>query len=66
MTSTDAPRYRVLTNHEGQHALLPATVPVPARWSDTGFLGTEAECIDHVDARWTDLRPLSLRRALEE
>ncbi len=38
---------------------------MPAGWRETGFVGTKDECLAHVDEVWTDMRPLSLRRAME-
>ncbi len=57
------PRHVVVRNDEEQYALWPAGRPAPAGWHETGFGGTEAECVAHVDSVWTDLRPRSLREA---
>lgn len=64
--TAEEPRFRVLVNDEEQYGVLPVSVPVPPHWSDAGFAGTRAQCAAHVDERWPDIRPLSLRRALEE
>jgi MbtH protein len=61
-TTEHQPRYQVLVNDEEQYALFPAGLTVPRGWAPAGFSGSEAECAAHVDARWTDTRPLSLRR----
>nr|WP_308409578.1 MbtH family NRPS accessory protein [Streptomyces sp. A3M-1-3] len=53
--------YQVLVNHEEQYALYPAVRALPDGWTPAGFTGTEDECAAHVDAHWTDTRPLSLR-----
>ena len=58
-------RWTVLINHEEQYGLYPAGGPVPEGWRTAGFVGTEDECQAYVDERWTDLRPASLRRAME-
>lgn len=55
--------YQVLVNHEEQYGLYPATHELPDGWRPTGFSGSEDECAAHVDAHWTDTRPLSTRRA---
>ncbi|POX37952.1 MbtH family protein [Streptomyces sp. Ru73] len=55
--------YQVLVNHEEQYALYPAVRELPDGWTPAGFTGTEDECAAHVDAHWTDTRPLSLRAA---
>lgn len=57
--------YVVVVNGEEQHALWPADRDVPAGWRNEGFRGSEQECMDHVDQVWTDMRPLSLRQAME-
>ncbi|SHF57270.1 MbtH protein [Jatrophihabitans endophyticus] len=55
--------YTVVRNDEGQYALWPADLDVPAGWVEQGRRGTEQECSDWVDTVWTDMRPLSLVRA---
>lgn len=55
----------VVVNDEEQHALWPADLEVPAGWRMEGFRGSEQECSDHVDRVWTDMRPASLRRAMD-
>jgi MbtH protein len=62
----DESEYAVVINDEEQYSMLPAGVPLPGGWRFTGFRGTEQECIEHVDAVWTDMRPLSLRRAMSD
>ncbi|MEU9187974.1 MbtH family NRPS accessory protein [Streptomyces sp. NPDC048484] len=56
--------WTVLVNSEQQYGLYPTDLPIPKGWRDTGYAGTEEECMRHVDAAWTDMRPLSLRGAL--
>lgn len=58
-------QYRVVVNDEEQHALWPLTAEVPAGWRAEGFQGSRQECMDHVDEVWTDMRPASLRRAMD-
>lgn len=55
---------RVLINDEEQYGIFPADLPLPGGWRDAGCTGTEDECVRYVDQHWTDMRPLSLRRAL--
>jgi MbtH protein len=57
--------HRVVVNAEEQYAIVARTWPVPDGWRDVGFEGSEEECIAHVDQVWTDMRPLSLREAME-
>jgi len=56
--------YKVVLNHEEQYSLWPAHRENPAGWRDAGMQGTRAACLAHVDAVWTDMRPLSLRQAM--
>jgi MbtH protein len=35
-------------------------------WSDAGKSGTKAECLEYIKEVWTDMRPLSLRRKMQE
>ncbi|WP_019031056.1 MbtH family protein [Salinispora arenicola] len=65
MTDTAAMTWTVLVNSEEQCGLHPADLPVPQGWQSVGFTGSEEQCIRHVDATWTDMRPLSLRTALD-
>ncbi|MFE7181894.1 MbtH family protein [Streptomyces erythrochromogenes] len=58
----EATDYAVLVNDEGQYSLWPQWKPVPAGWSVSLERAGRQECLDHVDARWTDMRPASLVR----
>lgn len=65
MSDNGPERWTVLINAEEQHGLFPADLPTPAGWRPTDFTGTEEECVAYVDEHWTDMRPLSLRQALD-
>ncbi len=56
--------FYVLVNDEDQHSLWPAFADVPTGWRVVFGVGTRAECLDHVEANWTDLRPRTLREAM--
>ena len=56
--------YRVVRNNEEQYSIWPAHQPLPAGWTGDGTVGSKQECLDHIEAVWTDLRPLSLRRQM--
>ena len=60
----DSVRYEVVVNDEGQHSVWWVGRERPAGWRAEGKQGTRAECLDHIDAVWTDMRPASLRAAL--
>jgi MbtH protein len=58
---TEEPRYRVVVNHEEQYSIWPAHRENASGWRGAGYLGTRAECLDHIERVWTDMRPLSIR-----
>jgi MbtH protein len=58
--------YVVLVNEEGQYSLWPVFLDVPAGWTTTGPRGRRQECLAWIDANWTDMRPRSLVKAMEE
>jgi MbtH protein len=58
--------YLVLVNDEGQHSLWPSSRDVPAGWKAVGPDGKRPECLDWIEANWTDMRPKSLIAAMEK
>jgi uncharacterized protein YbdZ (MbtH family) len=58
--------YSVVVNHEEQYSIWPSERPVPAGWRTVGKQGPKQECLDYIAEVWTDMRPLSLRRKMEE
>lgn len=50
----------VLVNAEGQHCLWPALADVPVGWTAAHGPAGRGECLDYVNAHWTDLRPQSV------
>lgn len=66
MHDDDETRYAVVLNHEEQYSIWPVGRAVPDGWREAGKVGTKAECLAHIDEVWTDMRPLSLRRAMAE
>lgn len=57
--------YLVLMNCEEQYSLWPKHIAVPNGWKVCKE-GTKAECGAYVNEVWTDMRPLSLRKHMEE
>ena len=37
----------------------------PLGWRGVGVAGSKQECLAHIETVWTDMRPLSLRRAMD-
>lgn len=58
--------YLVLVNDEGQHSLWPSFVEVPAGWTVAHEESSRSACLDYVNASWTDLRPTSLIRSMDD
>jgi MbtH protein len=58
--------YEVVMNHEEQYSIWPSYKAIPAGWRAVGKSGPKSECLAYIEEVWTDMRPLSLRRALGE
>ena len=59
-------RYNVVINHEEQYSIWPVEREIPDGWKAVGKEGTKAECLEYIEEVWTDMRPLSLRKFMEE
>ncbi len=66
LKDADTMIYRVVKNHEEQYSIWPKGKDLPLGWVDDGFDGSKQSCLDHIDSVWTDMRPLSLRKQMEE
>jgi len=58
--------YKVVVNHEEQYSIWPADRENALGWRDAGKSGAKDECLAHIKEVWTDMRPLSLRKKMEE
>tara|TARA_Y100000310_G_scaffold344118_1_gene455222 strand:+ start:361 stop:579 length:219 start_codon:yes stop_codon:yes gene_type:complete len=58
--------FSVVMNHEEQYSIWPVAKELPLGWNKTGFEGLKKDCLAHIDEVWTDMRPLSLRKQMEE
>jgi MbtH protein len=58
--------FLALVNDEGQYSLWPAFADVPAGWTVALGPSSRDDCLRHIETSWTDMRPRSLVRALEE
>ena len=61
----DSTIYKVVVNHEEQYSIWPADRDNALGWRDGGKQGTKAECLAHIKEVWTDMRPLSLRKKMD-
>lgn len=59
-------RWFVVQNDEGQYAIWPEGRDVPQGWNVIGPVRSKQEALDHIKETWTDMRPQSLRRRMEE
>ena len=62
----DTTIYKVVVNHEEQYSIWPANRENAPGWRDSGPSGSKAECLAYIERVWTDMRPLSLRRQMDE
>jgi MbtH protein len=58
--------YAVVVNHEEQYSIWPADRDLPLGWKTVGKSGLKPECLAYIKEAWTDMRPLSLRKRMEE
>ncbi|MGH9568559.1 MAG: MbtH family protein [Candidatus Angelobacter sp.] len=58
--------YKAVVNHEEQYSIWPEDRTNAPGWNDAGKSGTKAECLAYIKEVWTDMRPLSLRKKMEE
>jgi MbtH protein len=58
--------FHVLVNDEGQHSLWPSFRDVPAGWSIVHKSDTRMACLNFIETNWTDMRPRSLIRVMDE
>jgi MbtH protein len=57
--------YAVVVNDEEQYSIWEADLAPPAGWRADGFEGSREACLAHIDEVWTDMRPASLRDAMD-
>lgn len=62
----DAIIYHIVVNHEEQYSIWPSYKEMPGGWRVTGKSGGKDECLAYIKEIWTDMRPLSLRKHMEQ
>lgn len=65
MTAINPDIYVVVMNHEEQYSIWPEYKDIPLGWTAVGKAGSKDECLEYIREVWTDMRPLSLRKAME-
>jgi MbtH protein len=58
--------FNVVVNHEEQYSIWPDYREIPNGWTAVGVAGKKQECLAYIEQVWTDMRPLSLRKAMDE
>ena len=56
----------VLVNDEGQYSLWPTFVDVPLGWNSVHEPASRQVCLDYINQTWTDMRPRSLIKQMEQ
>jgi MbtH protein len=64
MSESENVRYQVVVNDEEQYSIWPEGRELPLGWRSAGKAGTKEECLAYIEEVWTDMRPLSLRKAM--
>lgn len=58
--------YHVVLNDEEQYSIWAADRDLPVGWHAEGTKGSREECLARIGEVWTDMRPLSLRKRMEQ
>jgi MbtH protein len=58
--------FKVVLNHEEQYSIWPKNKDLPIGWKEDGTEGVKQVCLEHIEKVWTDMRPLSLRQAMDQ
>lgn len=58
--------YFVVINDEEQYSIWPADREQPAGWYLVGDARSREECLSYIERVWTDMRPKSVRQALDK
>ena len=61
----DGDLFIALINEEEQYSIWPAKKEIPLGWKSVGFSGSKQEVSAYIDEHWTDMRPATLRRAMD-
>ena len=62
----DTRTYKVVINHEEQYSIWPADRENPLGWKDVVVQGPKQRCLNYIEEVWTDMRPLSLKKAMQQ
>jgi MbtH protein len=62
---SDKEVWSVVMNEEDQYSIWRGEDNIPEGWRPEGTTGSKEECLAHIDEVWTDMRPRSLREAMD-
>lgn len=62
----DERSYVVVVNDEEQYSVWLADKPLPNGWRSVGQPQKKAQCLKYIGETWTDMRPKSLRDAMNQ
>lgn len=54
-------QFQIVLNIEQQYSIWPVDQPLPDGWQATGRVGSKAECLEFINAAWSQANPLSHR-----
>lgn len=58
--------FYVVKNLEEQYSIWPTYKKIPLGWKAEGNPQTKSKCLKYIKEVWIDMRPLSLRKQMEE
>ena len=58
--------YVAVVNIEEQYSIWPTDREIPLGWRAADKRGKREDCLAYVREVWTDMRPLSLRKRMEQ
>ncbi|NBD34625.1 MAG: MbtH family NRPS accessory protein [Chloroflexi bacterium] len=64
-TSKSEEVFTVVVNDEEQYSIWWANRDLPLGWREAGKQGTREACLAYIEEVWEDMRPLSLRQAMD-
>lgn len=65
-TAPTADLFHVVRNAEEQYSIWPTWRDLPLGWDSVGEAAPREACLDWIEKNWTDMRPLSVRRFLQQ
>ncbi len=60
--TVESATWLAVCNTEGRHSVWPAGLSVPPGWSEAGYRGDKAGCLEWIAANWVDSRPAGVGR----